>query len=1312
MIGIQRGRQPSVYRHAGLLAFTLHALLPMPPAFAAAPSPVGAIAGAWDQAARLLPGATVLDATLTKGIAGADLRLQLLSWKGRYLGGRAWIDGQDCVPRAVWVVENTGTVVRVTVGVPGEFTPKGAPCDGCIFDLTLTESAGKVTGNYKTGGVETDSLPVPAATGGVTGSRGGNLPTPQLRAGNEIEVLPGAEGLLRLYRALDLVVSQGVAPAEAWRAGRVVVPDCQTQKTAPAKTTQLPTLDDMEVKPTAPAKTDSSLMDEAQRVIAHKTLERISAAAKEWAAGLPATRGANNTSADPDFGPWYGQGCLTSNAWCRLNNALPEDADASGSQRWLFVRDWRFVGPFPTNSPTVASWGLPEFFDNDCARYATDIEALKRDGETCLPTTRLMNWQRIENQIEEGLQRPWTKRKPGRHGSTLEYTGPGNGTTYACTEIRAPKDVELWVGIGATDYGRLWVNDRLVAAAVEGPDAEERIAWGKASFRKGLNSVVVRLDNANRWVGSGAKRRLERGGLESHFWVKVAVHGKPLDAASAQARQTAIAAKEATLRHFPANVQGYRSNNNANYPDAKPVTAWDLETGQNVLWRTHLELESGGGYGSNANSSKAPPIVMGDRLIVLGEPHFVYCLDKATGKVLWERECNVLEFTAPDKLDECRKLWTEYVKARTDLQKLGRDYTERETTLMKRGMTKEQAKEEIKRVTGIVGEKGGGGKRPGAETFWGFFTENGKFGHSGYGGWTGYSFATPVTDGVKVWVKFGTGVAACFDRDGERLWMTQLPAEGDFSVCPSPILATGRFIVEVGAKSERPGQDRIGWEWTRFIGLDAATGKEVWRTEPLFHPTATSSPVGMKITNGRGEMEVIISDGATMIRAEDGNILSQTWLVDAGQGTPTVGGTAVYHVSESGLLTASRPVMVDRDSAGLKRLWMQKLPTGFDGGMAFANGLLYGSGGGQGMGGYVVFDPRQRNLLRYEWAGHGDRCTVWRGMPPQSNGRQYVPITVAGDYVFIGEHGSVFHGPVARGAICGVMQRKPDGLLLGKSLVEKAWTAPPVFDGDKIYVRTDPSIVCLGHTGNEGRAYEADTNARWMLGDLEVQAPADTPPVEIAPSGTVAPGNSSPFANFISFPIEVYGYFSLTNADAVLTKLGGLSTLPEPRAKPETNAWDVAGETITRQTIGNCGMYGRPALVADLHVRDIPTGKGAYFRAYLNNDRERIVRVWAPQEPADVWIAGQKIPEGSRVRLKPGTYPLVARAYHTDEWPVAPGFYFRLDDSTRVADERQAWLEMLRASRPELERISTYATKPAHIAKAKTILAVLAAEKP
>lgn len=1272
-----------------LFALALHVSLST--RLAAAISPVAEITGAFDNAVRRLPGASVLEATLPQALAGSDLRLQLVSWKGRYLGGRAWVDGQDSLPRAVWVVEDTGTAVRVSIGMPGECTPKGTTCEGCVFDLALTESAGKITGSFKTAGVETDLLPLAPASGTLSGRRGGPLASPHMRAGHAVEVLPGAADLLRLYRALDLVVAQGVAPADAWKAARVIVPDGYPQKTPAAHPNpgpKWPSLQDTGEKPKSPAKSESSVVEESKLALARETLVRLGAAVSAWAPGATVSR---DTSADPDFGPWYGHGCLATNA---SGSVLPADAAPSGSPLWLSVGPWRSVGPFPACLPAVVCRGLPEFFDNDNAQYATDLEALKRDGETP-PATRLVSWQKVEDQIEVGLQRPWTRRNPGGHGSTLAYTGPANGTTYAVAEIRAEKDVELWVALGATDYGRLWVNDRLAAAAVDGPDAEERIAWGPAKFVAGRNRLVVRLDHANRWVGSGAKRRLEKGGLESHFWVKVAARGAPR--ASAGGAQAAPS--------LPANGVGYRNNNTACYPDAKPVTAWDLATGKNVLWRRHLELESAGGYGSNVNSSKAPPVAMGDRLIVLAEPHFVLCLDPATGNTLWQRECNVLEFTAPDKLDECRRRWAEYVSARAELMKLGRDSTEREANLLKLGMTKEQAKQEIKRVAGIVGEKAGNAKKPGAETFWGFFIEHGKFGRSAYGGWTGFSFASPVTDGEKIWVKFGTGVAACFDREGNRQWMVKIPAEGQYSVCPSPLLAGGKFIVEVGAKSERPGQERFGCEWTRFIGLDAVTGKEVWRSEPLFHPSATSSPVAMRIGNGREKMDVIVSDGAALLRADDGKILSQTWLVDAGLGSPTVGDGVVYHASEPGLLTASRPVMYDRDSAGLRRLWMHLLPTGFDAGLAFANGLLYGSGGGQGMGGYVVFDPRKRALLRHEWPGHGERCTVWRGMPPQSNGRQYVPITVAGDYVFIGEHGSVFHGPVARGAICGVMQRKPDGLLLGKSLVEKAWTAPPVFDGDKIYIRTDPSIVCIGHTGNEGRAYEADVNARHMLGDLETQPPADTPPIDIAPSGTAAPNHASPYATFLSFPMEVYGYFSLANADAVLTKIGGLAALPD-RTKPGSNTWEVAGETITRQHIPNCGMYGRAALEGNLHFRDIPTGKAAYFRAYLNNDRERIVRVWAPHEPPDIWIAGQNVAEGTRVRLRPGVYTLVARVHHTEAWPVAPGFYFRLDDSSDVPAEQKAWREMLRASRPDLERIAAYAPKPAHVAKAKRLLAI------
>jgi len=1305
-----------------------------------------ALGRAWDDAAsrlgelaraRRLPAPAVADLTLVRAMRGLDLRTQLLHWNGRYLCGRAWIANVDGIVRPVWVLAESpatdGLALRLAVPVLDVLAEGPLREELRPVEVTLAGDAARITGRYTMPGSEDGPLMSAIARGAVTGARRdltAAAPPPSLRTREPADqdaarqLLVNAAGLMRLYRALDMVLSQGAAPADAWAAGSVVAPDffaaqAAAKNKAKSKPPELPTLDlgldlagDRTVRPAAPKRpppSDPTL--KAKLAPVARLMGRMRAAAAAWAAAPaapPAAPGAEEAAADSDFGPWYGHGSLAADA--NSPNVLPADAGAEGSQCWLFVRNWQFVGPFPANHPALVSWRLPEFFDAPDARYVTDIEALKRAGELDVPASPFVTWQRAGEQIELGLQRPWTDFQPSRFGGDLAYSGPLNGRTYARSEVLAPADVELWVAISASDYGRLWVNGRLVAAAVgdaNAPEAEQRAAWGRASFRKGANTLVVRLDAVNTVVGSGAKRRPERRTVPNYFWVKVAVHGRPLDAAAAAARQAAVAARQARLDHLPPDVRGYRNNNTACYPDAAPVTAWDLETGRNVLWRTPLELESAGGYLSNANSSKAPPVVMGDRLIVLREPHFVCCLDKASGKVLWDRECSVFELVAPDKLDQSRKLWAEYVRARSELLKLGRDYVEREAALMKRGMTKDQARDEIRRLGKELAEKCGSGKRAGSTAFYDFLVEHGKLARSAYGGWTGYSFASPVTDGRRVWVKFGTGVAACFDRDGNRLWMTRIPAEGESTVCPSPLLVAGRFVVEVGAKSQRPGLSRFCWDWTRLIALDAATGRELWRTGPMFHPTATSSPAAVKLTDGRQDMDAIVTDGAALVRADDGKVLSQAWLVDAGQGTLTVADGAVYHPSESRLLTASRLVMYDRDSAGLRRLWSQPMPTAFDGGMAYADGLLYGSGGGQGAGGYVVFDTRSRDILRHEWPGHGDRSTVWRGMPPQSNGRQYVPITVAGGYVFIGEHGSAFHGRVARGAICGVVQRRPDGLLLGKSLVEKAWTAPPVFDGDRIYIRTDPSVICLARGDDAGRAYEADVNARYILGDLETQPPADTPPIDIAPSRPDAIGGATPFARFIAFPIEVFGYFDIARADDVLAALGGLTKAAE-KGQPAP-AVEVGGQTITRQFYGNCGMYGRVVLADNLHFRDVGPGKGAYFRAWLVNDRQRVVRVWAPQEPPDVWIAGRRVPEGTRVRLQPGTYALVARAYNTEQWPAAPGFYFRLDDSSDVAAERKAWLDTLRASRGDLERIARWAHLPAHVAKAKKLLEALQA---
>lgn len=1356
------------------------------------PSTATAIAAVWDDIGKQLPiraqtlnipVPTLTDMTLSKAMASSDLRMQLVTWSNRYAFGRAWIDDLDDLPRPVWVTDEkpspNGVKLTLIVAIPDVSPASPAKEIACPFEVTLIANAGKVSGNYSTAGVSTESLPVPSANGVLQGTQtplaGGARQQPRLAVpkvtgtaqdmNDARKYLFGANLILRLFRSMDILLTQAVDPTNAWDAGRCMTPEFPAGKAAvkpkPVTTRasrkggSAASVDDlldkemvtdgaMGVESAVSAKPDGKAPADPEAkvkvAVIASLLSRMRASATAWVASLPTVRtvpaGSEESAADPDFGPWFGAGFLTTNAV--QNNLLPDDAEASGSQRWLFVRNWQFVGPFPASQPDVVSWNLSEFFDATNAPYATDREGLKLNGETYMPETPYVYWQRVGEQIEEGLQRPpvWrgvTDDNDSTDDSrVLTSAGPWNGYSYARTEIHSPKDVDLWVGIGADDQGRLWVNDRLVTATAGLSDDPERIAWGKASFRKGVNTVLVRCDNVT------ADKRIARhcppSAVLNYFWVKVAVHGRPLGAVAAKERQAAVEKKRAEILNLPANVAGFRNNNTANYPDAKPVTAWDICNGQNVIWRAHLECEPRGRqYEPRGPNSKAPPVVVGDLVVVLGEPHFITGLDRTTGKVLWERECNVLEFTAPDKLTEARRIWSEHVKARKHLFSLDRDWDARRDRLKKQGnrshppahfnnwaewvevlleqgMSKEEALAEIERRITAMNENCFDLKRRKGK-YEKIMKENGKYAPSGWGSWTGYSFGSPVTDGEKVWVKFCTGVAACFDREGNRAWMSQIPADiNGYPVCCSPLLVDGKFIVEVGAGSihiDAMSTLREGCDYTMLVALDAATGKELWRSERLFQRAQTSSSVAMRATNGRDDEAVIVTGGGAVIRAADGKTLHQTWMLDSGAGTPTVNGADIYYSSGQNILAASRLTMNDRDSIGLRRLWTRPMPCDFDGGIVYDKGLIYGPGGGQRSLGYVVFDAVNRRVARHETSRD-----VRQGIPPWVNGRQYVPAIAAGDYLFLGEHGSNFDGPSHDGAICAVMQKGADGMILAQNEIEETWTAPPVFDGDRMYIRTDPSLICVGYTGDDGKAYEADVNARYLLPELEVLPPDDTPPIPIAPVAVPLVRPPGAYARYLTYPMTTIGPFSLENSDAVLTAMGGAEKASEgicrepekPHAAGVREPIEVAGERVEGSWHEACVYENH----STKRLRGL-VGKGAFLTTVIANDRERVVRVWAQQEPPDIWINAQPIPEGTRVRLKPGNYTLLARWASTKESPAAPGFHFRLDDSSDVAAERKAWLDSLRRCKPELERIAKYGTHKTQVEKAKKLLAVLSA---
>ena len=72
-----------------------------------------------------------------------------------------------------------------------------------------------------------------------------------------------------------------------------------------------------------------------------------------------------------------------------------------------------------------------------------------------------------------------------------------------------------------------------------------------------------------------------------------------------------------------AQTVGWRTDGGGNYLDADIPIAWSAS--ENVIWKTPMPAWS-----------NASPVVVGDRLYVLGEQTLLLCLDRASGQILWQ----------------------------------------------------------------------------------------------------------------------------------------------------------------------------------------------------------------------------------------------------------------------------------------------------------------------------------------------------------------------------------------------------------------------------------------------------------------------------------------------------------------------------------------------------------------------------------------------------------------------------------------------------------------------------------------------------
>ncbi len=403
-----------------------------------------------------------------------------------------------------------------------------------------------------------------------------------------------------------------------------------------------------------------------------------------------------------------------------------------------------------------------------------------------------------------------------------------------------------------------------------------------------------------------------------------------------------------------------------------------------------------------AGRSNAQPVPVDDKIFVCAEPFTLLCLRARDGHILWQRSNSYREITTPAEWDEI----------------------ERELALAKPLQSRRQALldeiEELQKAEGDeqeAAEKTIAAHRQRIEqldqeleplSLAARFTLPATQPQ-----YNGYTTATPTSDGRHVWAVFGNRAVVCYDLQGNLEWARVLPdnPQSMWGHSSSPLLVGRRLVVNI----------------EHTVAFDAQTGEQLWRTK---YGQSWGSAVQAQV----GDETLILLANGRWLRAADGQVLAR--VAPLGNASPVVHGRTAYYVGfEAVALDLPKQL---QEPFPLRERWV----TNPKDRQFFASPIVH-----QGL----VYAVSTRHVLTVIDGANGE--IVYAQRLVLGPGPVWASLCVAGDYLYIS----------SRDGTTLVLKTGRQYEEVARNTLDY-FIATPVFDGDRMYVRTSEHLYCISES--------------------------------------------------------------------------------------------------------------------------------------------------------------------------------------------------------------------------------------------------------